>query len=146
LSSQRPEVRFAAARALELRVKPESYLLHLVEVLMPERPEKASDMEKWPSEEQRVHAMVALAEALAGDRPEQRYAAAQALRLRDQPLDYFREVTRAVRPRATSSPWVPETTPRVRTAEPASKGPLGLLRRLFSQGAGGEASRAAASE
>jgi ParB family chromosome partitioning protein len=44
LSSQRPEVRFAAARAIELRSEPARYLDHLVEVLLPPRPEKASEM------------------------------------------------------------------------------------------------------
>ncbi len=135
LSSERPEVRFAAARALELRIDPAEYLGHLAELLEPDRPEKASDMEKWPSEEQRAHLMVALAEALAGDRPEQRYAAAQALRLRDRPLKYFREVRRAVRPTSTAAPWIPETAPQGPPPSDApKKGPLGFLRRLFSQG------------
>ena len=47
-----------------------------------------------------------------------RYAAAQALRLRERPIDYFREVQRAVRPRATTAPWVPETAPRAPEAPP----------------------------
>lgn len=138
LSSQRPEVRFAAARALELRIDPEQYLAHLGEVLMPDKPEKASELEKWPSEEQRAHLMVALAEALAGERPEQRYAAAQALRLRGRPLDYFREVSRAVRPTSTTAPWVPETSPQAPPTDAPKKGPLGFLRRLFSQGTSGQ--------
>ncbi len=135
LSSERPEVRFAAARALELRIEPELYLEHLANVLMPEKPEKASDMEKWPNEETRYRMMVALAEALAGDRPEQRYAAAQALRLRDRPIDYFREVQRATSLRSATAPWVPETTPRFTEAHEPGKGPLQLLRKLFSSGA-----------
>ncbi|MEI7894090.1 MAG: HEAT repeat domain-containing protein, partial [Myxococcales bacterium] len=48
LSSQRPEVRFAAARAIELRIDPELYMGHLVEMLMPDKPEKASELAKWP--------------------------------------------------------------------------------------------------
>jgi ParB family chromosome partitioning protein len=142
LSSARPEVRFAAARALELRGDPESYVAHLVEVLLPDRPEKASDMEKWPSEQQRAQLVVGLAEALAGDRPEQRYAAAQALRLRERPLEYFREIGRAVQPRATSAPWIPETTPQAPPSpgdEPAPAGKLlGRVRRLFAKPATGE--------
>ncbi len=136
LSSERPEVRFAAARALELRIEPDLYLDHLTSVLMPERPEKASDMDKWPNVETRARMMVALADALAGDRPEQRYAAAQALRLRDRPIEYFREVQRATALRSAASPWVPETTPRA-AGEPAEagRGPLQLLRRLFAGGA-----------
>jgi ParB family transcriptional regulator, chromosome partitioning protein len=148
LSSQRPEVRFAAARALELRIEPEHYLAHLGEVLMPDKPERASDLEKWPSEEQRAHLMVALAEALAGERPEQRYAAAQALRLRGRPLDYFREVSRAVRPTSTTAPWVPETSPQGPgpATDAPKKGPLGFLRRLFSQGTSGQPDAKAKSE
>lgn len=140
LSSQRAEVRFAAARALELRIEPELYLAHLVELLHPERPEREEDLKKWPNEATRARIVLGLAEALAGDRPEQRYAAAQALRLRDRPLDFFREAQRAGRPRASSSPWVPETSP-VPTHPPDTttdvgirKGPLGLLRRLFASG------------
>jgi ParB family chromosome partitioning protein len=135
LSSQRPEVRFAAARAIELRMVPEQYAAHLVEVLLPERPEKSEDMAKWPDEATRARLMIGLADALAGDRPEQRYAAAQALRLRDRPEAYFREVGRAVRLRSSTAPWVPETTPeRPAAADAPKKGPLGLLRRLFAAG------------
>ncbi len=139
LSSQRPEVRFAAARAIELRIDPEGYTSHLVELLMPERPEKAADLAKWPPEETRARLMIGLAEALAGDRPEQRYAATQALRLRDRPIEYFREVQRAVLPRSVKSPWVPDTTPRAVEPPPQGpgprKGPLAMLRRLFASGA-----------
>jgi ParB family chromosome partitioning protein len=135
LSSERPEVRFAAARALELRMDPASYLEHLASVLMPDKPEKAEAMEKWPPEETRYRLMVGLAEALAGDRPEQRYAAAQALRLRDRPVEYFREAQRATSLRSTAAPWVPETTPRRAEPAEAGKGPLQLLRKLFAGGA-----------
>lgn len=135
LSSQRPEVRFAAARALELRITPDHYIAYLVEILMPDKPERAADMEKWPNEETRTRFMIGLAEALAGDRPEQRYAAAQALRLRDRPLEYFREVQRASTLRSTSAPWVPDTTPRGTTPSDAPpKGPLAFVRKLFSRG------------
>ncbi|WP_394822786.1 HEAT repeat domain-containing protein [Pendulispora albinea] len=136
LSSQRPEVRFTAARALELRIVAERYAAYLVEVLMPDRPDKAADMERWPGEEARAHLMMGLAEALAGERPEQRYAAAQALRLRDRPLDYFREVQRVVAPRSVKAPWVPDTHPVVPAPDPTvqKKGPLALLRRLFAGG------------
>lgn len=136
LSSQRPEVRFAAARALELRIVGEQYTQYLVDLLMPDKPEKAADMERWPDEETRARLMIGLAEALAGERPEQRYAAAQALRLRDRPIDYFREIQRAVAPRSVKTPWVPDTTPRAPAPAPEEKkkGPLALLRRLFARG------------
>ena len=139
LSSQRPEVRFAAARAIELRMFPDRYAAHLVEVLMPEKPTKADELAKWPDESTRARLMIGLAEALAGDRPEQRYAAAQALRLHGRPEAFFREVQRAVSPRSTAAPWVPETSPGAGesgagAADSVKKGPLGLLRRLFAAG------------
>ncbi len=132
LAAQRPEVRFVAARAIELRVDPEAYLAHLVDVLMPPKPEKVADMKEWPSEEQRARMLVGLAEALAGDVAEQRYAAAQTLRLRYKPLDYFREVQRVVALRMAGTAWVPDTQPRgpAETDVPAQKG---WLRRLFSK-------------
>jgi ParB family chromosome partitioning protein len=134
LSSARPEVRYAAARALELRTETESSHSHLVEVLQPPRPEKAGDMKDWPAEDERARRMVGLAEALASDVPEQRYAAAQVLLLRHKPLDYFREAARVARPRSLEAPWKPETTPQ---PTPAREKPArNWLRRLFSTGTG----------
>lgn len=130
LSSGRPEVRYAAARALELRSEPEPYQAHLVEVLLPPRPEKAGDMKEWPAEEERHRRMVGLAEALASEVPEQRYAAAQVLQLRHKPLEYFREAQKVARPRSLEAPWKPDTTPRPRPVE--DKPARSWLRRLFS--------------
>ncbi|MFO0613234.1 MAG: HEAT repeat domain-containing protein [Polyangiaceae bacterium] len=147
LSSERAEARFVAARALELRIEPEEYLRYLVDALLPHRPEKAADLAKWPDEERRSRLMVALAEALAGDRPEQRYAAAQALRLRATPLVYFREVERATRPRSVNAPWVPETSPYAPEPpapspdDPPQKSTEGWLRRLFASGPEGSTTR-----
>lgn len=132
LSSQRAEVRFAAARALELRTDPETFLAHVLEALMPPRPEKAQDMKDWPSEEVRSHLLFGLIEALGSERPDLRYAAAQVLRLRRRPLEYFREAQRIVRPRAEGSQVVPDTAPRPTAPEPDAPTPKrGLLRRLF---------------
>ncbi len=134
LSSGRPEVRYAAARALELRTETEASHAHLVEVLQPPRPEKAGDMKDWPAEDERARRMVGLAEALASDVPEQRYAAAQVLQLRHKPLDYFREAAKVARPRSLEAPWKPETTPQ---AKPVSEKPArNWLRRLFSTATG----------
>jgi ParB family chromosome partitioning protein len=133
LSSQRPDFRFAAARALELRVDPEAYLACVVEALSPAKPEKASAKD-WPSEEVRTRILVGLAEALAGDRPEQRYAAAQVLHLRKKAGEFFREAQRAARLRSVSAPWVPDTAPRA-TAEGDATPAKGWLRRLFAEGA-----------
>ncbi|WNG32447.1 hypothetical protein F0U61_01600 [Archangium violaceum] len=136
LSSARPEVRYAAARALELRTETEAYHAHLVEVLQPPRPEKAGDMKDWPAENERARNMVGLAEALASDVPEQRYAAAQVLQLRHKPLDYFREAAKVARPRSLEAPWKPETSP-VTQARPVEEKPArNWLRRLFSTGTG----------
>lgn len=132
LSSQRAEVRFAAARALELRTDPETFLAHVLEALMPPRPEKAQDMKDWPSEDVRSHLLFGLIEALGSERPDMRYAAAQVLRLRRRPLEYFREAQRIARPRAEGSQVVPDTAPRPTAPEPEAPAPKrGLLRRLF---------------
>lgn len=131
LSSQRPEVRFSAARALELRADPEAYLAHVIEVLMPPKPEKVGDMKDWPAEEQRARSLVALAESLASDEPETRYAAAQVLNLRSKPVEYFREAARIGKLRPANTPVQPETTPRG-AEEGDAKPKRGWLRRLFS--------------
>ncbi|MGK4006492.1 HEAT repeat domain-containing protein [Sorangium sp. So ce1036] len=156
LSSQRADVRFAAARALELRADPEAYLAHLIEVLTPPRPdaaaapdadrerapegEPAAAMKEWPPEIARGRILVGLAEALAGDNPEQRYAAAQVLRLRRKPVEYFREAKRVAALRPLGASIVADTTPRA-AAETDTAPAKGWLRRLFAQAgerAGGE--------
>ncbi|MDB4997554.1 MAG: hypothetical protein JWM74_4986, partial [Myxococcaceae bacterium] len=131
LSALRPEVRFVAARAIELRIDPEAYLAHVVDVYMPPKPEKVAEMKDWPSEEMRARLLVGLAEALSSDIPEQRYAAAQVLRLRYKPLDYFREAQRATQLRGSTSPWTPDTQPRGPAATDVTA-QKGWLRRLFS--------------
>ncbi|XYI00685.1 HEAT repeat domain-containing protein [Sorangium sp. So ce1128] len=145
LSSQRSDVRFAAARALELRAEPEAYLAHLIEVLMPARPdaaaqpdrdrpadgEKPSGMKDWPPEVARGRILVGLAEALASDNPEQRYAAAQVLRLRRKPVEYFREAKRVAALRPAGAPVVADTTPRA-SEETDTTPRKGWLRRLFA--------------
>ncbi|WPB76964.1 HEAT repeat domain-containing protein [Archangium violaceum] len=136
LSSGRPEVRYAAARALELRTETEASHAHLVEVLQPPRPEKAGDMKDWPAEAERARAMVGLAEALASDLPEQRYAAAQVLQLRHKPLDYFREAAKVARPRSLEAPWRPETSPQAQARPVEEKPARNWLRRLFSTATG----------
>jgi ParB family chromosome partitioning protein len=130
LSSARPEVRYAAARALELRADPQASQAHLVEGLLPPRPEKAADLKEWPAEDERARLMVGLAEALASDVSEQRYAAAQVLNLRHKPLEYFREAKKVARPRSLEAPWKPDTAPRPGPEKPAKS----WLRRLFASG------------
>ncbi|QAT89054.1 WD domain-/G-beta repeat/PBS lyase HEAT-like repeat-containing protein [Corallococcus coralloides] len=141
LASGRPEVRYAAARALELRTEPEAYRAHLVEVLLPPRPEKAGDMKDWPAEEERAKRVIGLAEALSSGQPEQRYAAAQVLLLRNKPLDYFREAQKVARPSSLQAPWKPETAEGaahvIQPSTPEKQGTASAtgkswLRRLFS--------------
>ncbi|RKH60984.1 hypothetical protein D7X96_32585 [Corallococcus interemptor] len=141
LSSGRPEVRYAAARALELRTEPEAYRAHLVEVLLPPRPEKAGDMKDWPAEDERAKRVIGLAEALSSGQPEQRYAAAQVLLLRNKPLDYFREAQKVARPSSLQAPWKPETAQGaahvIQPSTPEKQGTASAtgkswLRRLFS--------------
>ncbi|WP_437328650.1 HEAT repeat domain-containing protein [Sorangium sp. So ce381] len=143
LSSQRSDVRFAAARALELRTDPEAYLAHLIEALMPPRPdtaeqgraadgEKPAGMKDWPPEVARGRILVGLAEALASDDPQQRYAAAQVLRIRRKPVDYFREAKRVAALRPAGAHVVADTTPRA-AEESDTKPAKGWLRRLFAQ-------------
>jgi ParB family chromosome partitioning protein len=131
LSSTRPEVRYAAARALELRADPAAYQANLVEALLPPKPEKAADLKEWPAEDERARRMVGLAEALASDVSEQRYAAAQVLNLRHKPVDYFREAQKVARPRSLEQPWKPETTPQPRPSA-QDKPAKSWLRRLFA--------------
>lgn len=136
LSASRPEIRFAAARALELRHDGAAYLAHLVAAILPPKPEKAADMKDWPAEPKRSHIAVGVAEALAGDRPEQRYAAAQVLVLRAKPREFFREAEKVARPRLASSPWIGDNTPR-RAEETDVSAREGWLRKLFADGAEG---------
>ncbi|MFO0589185.1 MAG: HEAT repeat domain-containing protein [Polyangiaceae bacterium] len=143
LAAASPEIRFAAARALELRHDGAAYLAHLVEALLPPKPEKAADMKDWPANPKRAHIVVGLAEALAGDRPEQRYAAAQVLVLRDKPRDFFREAEKVAKPRLASSPWIADTTPRA-AEETDVEAQAGWLRKLFADGAEGAKSASGA--
>jgi ParB family chromosome partitioning protein len=130
LSSQRPDVRFSAARALELRTTPEEYLSHIIEVLQPPRPEKASEMKSWPIEEVRGRVLVGLADALASDLPEQRYAAAQVLNHRQKPTDYFTKARDAGAMRSLSKPWVADNRlPKI--GDNDIKPEKGWLRKLF---------------
>lgn len=131
LSSQRPDVRFAAARSLELRTDAEDYLQHVIEVLLPPKPEKAADMKSWPSEEQRGRIMVGLANALASEVAEQRYAAAQVLNLRAKPVEYFVAAQDAAKMKSLANPWIPNNQIPA-PAEGDNKPAKGWLRRLFT--------------
>ena len=143
LSSQRAEVRFAAARSLELRIDPALFLAHLVEVLTPPKPDKAGDMtpdKGWPAQDERSRILRGLAEALGSDVADRRYAAAQALLHKKNPRDYFRVAADVAKLRPSSATVVPDTRPRPVSLEgdPDSgavakpRGARGLFRKLFA--------------
>ena len=129
LSARKPEIRFAAARALELRASAVPYSGYLVGVLSPQKPEKASELRGWPPEAERDHLMLALADMLGAELPADRYAAGQALLLRHTPLEYFAEVRRITKLKPPQETVVPDTTPR----PPARSKVTGWLRSLLGE-------------
>ena len=146
LSAARPEVRYAAARALELRqlgVDDDSaFVGHVAAVLSPEKPEKPAELRQWPDafrdDERRRRLMLQLADALTADSSEQRYAATTALLHRNDPKAFFKAVEDAVRLRSTTSPHTPDNRPRAadNDGESTDNAPVarvrGFLRRMFS--------------
>jgi len=148
LSAARPEVRFAAARALELRhAQDGTCAAHLAAVLAPEKPEKASELKSWPEslrdDDKRTRLMLQLADALASALPEQRYAAASALLHRGDPKAFARAVEDAVRLRATTTPFTPDNSPRAGAdVQPEAEAPVarvrGFLRKVFASDARGK--------
>ena len=119
LSAQRPDVRYAAARALELRADVSSYTELLLAAVSPPKPEKAGDMKGWPEEGERERAAMQLLQLLGADTPQARYAAGQALLLRRKPLEFFAEVKRVVTIRPASEMRVPDTNQRGRASTDA---------------------------
>ena len=96
LSSPSPELRFAGARILEARMTGEVVISE--EIVGPRRPEKVADMKDWPPEARRPGMLQVLIDALASEDPARRYAAAQVLAVRTQPLTFWREVARLAGP------------------------------------------------
>ena len=155
LASSHPEIRFAAARVLETRegarvlearegagpaappragaVATKTTELHplLQELVGPRKPERASDMKEWPAAEERPGLLNVLINALAGDHPALRYAAAQVLALAPQPLSFWREVKQLAGPTAGDRPWIPHTNYVEDEAHQPRK--RGWIRRLFVQ-------------
>jgi ParB family chromosome partitioning protein len=141
LSSSSPEIRFGAARILEARMSGED-LGHVAQELVgPRKPEKASDVKEWPAEDERWRRLDAVIGALASDHPAQRYASAQVLSLRGQPLAFWREAGRLLGPTAADRPRIPYTTWEDDEAhQPRRKG---WIRSLLGRGAPGQAGQAA---
>ncbi|MCA9555579.1 MAG: HEAT repeat domain-containing protein, partial [Myxococcales bacterium] len=104
LSSNHPEIRFAAARALEVRSADE--VLHEVarELVGPKRPERAGDMKSWPEKDEQARLLNVIVAGLASDHPEQRYASARILELRGQPEGFWREARRLATPGGGAKP------------------------------------------
>jgi ParB family chromosome partitioning protein len=133
LSAQRADVRYAAARALELRADVSAYTELLINAVSPPRPEKAGDMKDWPEEAERERAAMRLLQLLGADTPQARYAAGQALLLRRKPLEFFAEVKRVVTIRPASETTVPDTNQRGRASTDAVA-KRDWLRKLFAGG------------
>lgn len=135
LASAHPEIRFAASRILESRItrKSDAQLGALAQQLVgPRKPDKASEMKDWPDEAERRTRLDVLIAALASDHPAQRYAAAQVLSLRGQPLAFWREAGRLIGPSAANRPRIPYTNwESDETIEPRKRG---WIRSLFTRG------------
>ncbi len=128
LSSAHPEVRFAAARALETRTDVETIGDVARSMVGPKPPERGAKPKDLPSEEEQTRLLSVVVAALASDNPEQRYAAARVLELRATPKGYWREARRLASPGGGERPhtnWEDES--RTRTKK-------GWLRRLFARG------------
>jgi ParB family chromosome partitioning protein len=131
LSARRPDVRYAAARALELRADVSAYTELLITAVSPPKPEKAGDMKDWPEEGERERVAMRLVQLLSADTAQARYLAGQALLLRRKPLEFFDEVKRVVTLRPASETVVPDTNQRGRASTDAVAR-RDWLRKLFA--------------
>jgi len=128
LSAGSPEIRYAAARVLEARLRDEDLGQWGLELIGPRQPEKASDMRNWPESSQRPRLLNAVVNALASDSPARRYAAAQILGLRPQPESFWREAKRLAEIATNHAP--PPTAPE---AETRLERKAGWIRGLFGR-------------
>ncbi|QQS52946.1 MAG: HEAT repeat domain-containing protein [Candidatus Competibacteraceae bacterium] len=140
LSAGQPEIRFAAARALEVRLCDEDLGQWGLELIGPRQPEKASDMRNWPDPAQRPRLLNAVVNALASDSPARRYAAAQVLGLRPQPESFWREAKRLAE--IATDPAPPQTAPEAETPLERKTGWIrGLFQRKSQQPSGSATQR-----
>ncbi|MBI2376159.1 MAG: HEAT repeat domain-containing protein [Deltaproteobacteria bacterium] len=109
LAAVHPEVRFAAARALESRLSGESWETWATELVGPTKPEKAADAKSWPEAAQQKALLNSVVRALASSDPAQRYSAAQVLALRPQAETYWKEAALLTGPALAGRPWIPST-------------------------------------
>ncbi|MEJ7598372.1 MAG: HEAT repeat domain-containing protein [Kofleriaceae bacterium] len=102
VSSPSPEIRFVAARLFERRAAGEGMSADVIgELVGPRKPDKAAELKEWPPAPRRAALLQVLADAIASDQSTQRYAAAQVLALRTQPLTFWREAARLTGPART---------------------------------------------
>ena len=136
LAGPSAELRFAAARLIEARAAGADLLTVATELVGPRKPEKAADMKEWPAEARRAAILRVVVDTLASDESGRRYAAAQVLMLRPQPLAFWREAQRLSGPAQTTVPSTNWAT------EDRSERKTGWIRRLVV-GRAREAERAA---
>ena len=129
-ASSHPEIRLVAARALEVRDAADTLGPLAQELVGPRKPERASELKKWPAEQERGPLLNVLVAVLASDDPAQRYAAARVLSLRPQPESFWRELRRLKAPKAADKPDVPVTSGQPERREPRK---TGWIRRLLEQ-------------
>ncbi|MCX4243903.1 HEAT repeat domain-containing protein [Paraliomyxa miuraensis] len=130
IASSRPEIRLAAAHALEAREATEAMGPLAQELVGPPKPERAADMKKWPAEAERGPLLNVLVSVLASDDPAQRYAAARVLSLRPQPEGFWRELQRLRAPTIAAKPDAPATNWEDERPQPRKRG---WIRRLLEQ-------------
>ncbi len=130
MASPSAEIRFAAARLFERRASSQPVSADvLAELVGPRVPDDKAAVKDWPPPPRRAALLQVLADAIASDEPAQRYAAAQVLAVRTQPLTFWREVARLTGP-ARGGAQTPRTgwSPEARIARRT-----GWLRRLVGE-------------
>lgn len=131
LAASSPELRFVAARALEVRSDAESLDPLVEELIGPRKPDRAAELSKWPSEDERRALLNVLAAVLASEDPAQRYAAARVLSVRPQPAVFWREAKRLRRPVVAGGADTPPLNPAREVEDPTAKPRArGWIRRL----------------
>ncbi|MFO1351631.1 MAG: HEAT repeat domain-containing protein [Gammaproteobacteria bacterium] len=134
LTAAQPEIRYAAARTLEARLRAEDSAQWAPELVGPRQPEKAGDMRNWPEPAERPRLLNALINALAGHAPARRYAATQVFALRPQPEAFWREAKRLAGAEADQAPQTGAE------GEASIERKTGWIRSLFSRAKSNEKS------
>ncbi|HLL23761.1 MAG TPA: HEAT repeat domain-containing protein, partial [Kofleriaceae bacterium] len=136
VSSPSPEIRFVAARLVERRAAGEKLDTEVIgELVGPRKLDKAAEMKDWPPPPRRAALLQVLADAIASDESTKRYASAQVLALRTQPLAFWREAARIAGPsRGAQAPHTGWSTEKRVTRR------AGWLRRLVGERRDPEAS------